>query len=276
VWAGYPSEKTLSTDGKNIPKNVFGNLMTHMSQGVETADFERPDSVVEVGIEKGSRPAKLPSDYTPSDQIVTELFVKGTEPTEVSEQFDQLDPVNNLSAEFDEERGVIEVSWDHPKDDDDINYRVRVSVDGSEMQDVTTLDETLIVFDEISPDTSYTFEVTAITDDNESEPAQTSIETPKEEDEEESDPLDDFLDEDEDEQEDNQGNPGNGNGNGNGNDGGNQDNEEGNQDEEENEEGEEDQNEEDEESDSDDNDNGDGEENEEEGSTLNDVINQED
>lgn len=214
VWTGYSKENaTLSQQDKDIPKAVFGNLMTHMSEGVETPDFEKPDSVVEAKVEKGSRPAKKPSDYTPDSEIVTELFVKGTEPSEVSEEFDQTDPVENLTAEFDEERGVIELSWDHSKADE-VSFRVNVSVDDSGMQEVATINETMIVFDEISPETSYTFEVIAFEgDENESEPVRTSIETPPEEEEDE-DFLDDIIGDDE-EDEDNDG-PGNGNGDGNG------------------------------------------------------------
>ena len=64
--------------------------MTEISKDIETPDFVKPDSVVEVAVEKGSNPPALPSDHTPKENIVTELFVKGTEPTSVSETFDKL------------------------------------------------------------------------------------------------------------------------------------------------------------------------------------------
>src|SRR5690625_6339174 len=74
--------------------------MREISKDVETADFEKPDSVVEVDIVKGSNPPAIPSGNTSSDNIVTELFVKGTEPTNVSEEVDELDSVSNLSATY--------------------------------------------------------------------------------------------------------------------------------------------------------------------------------
>lgn len=46
-----------------------------------------PAVVVEVTVEQETWPAKLPSEYTPADLKVTELFKKGSEPTEVSERF---------------------------------------------------------------------------------------------------------------------------------------------------------------------------------------------
>lgn len=61
-------------------------------------DFKRPSSVVSVTVEKGSNPAKLPSSSTPSDQLVTELWKKGTEPTEISTKYLAVGTPTNLSV----------------------------------------------------------------------------------------------------------------------------------------------------------------------------------
>jgi penicillin-binding protein 1A len=61
-------------------------------------DFKRPSSVVSVTVEKGSNPAKLPSSSTPSDQLITELWKKGTEPTEVSTKYLAVGTPGNLSV----------------------------------------------------------------------------------------------------------------------------------------------------------------------------------
>ncbi|RPF55799.1 PBP1A family penicillin-binding protein [Aquisalibacillus elongatus] len=199
TWTGYPSPAELSWENRQIPKQVFSNMILKMSEGVETSDFEMPSSVVEEEIEEGTWPAKLPSDYTPENEIITELFVDGTQPSEVSEEYDQLDPVTNLSAEYDEDNNVIDVSWSHPNQDEGIAYQIRVSVDGSDMQPVGTVEETQITFDQITPGSEYTFEVTAVDpddSDNQSEPAETSVETP----DEDSDFWDEFFGDDEEEQ----------------------------------------------------------------------------
>ena len=60
--------------------------------------FEKPDSVIWQTVEKNSDPLALPSENTPSDQKITELFKKGTEPTEVSSKYNQLDDVTGLSV----------------------------------------------------------------------------------------------------------------------------------------------------------------------------------
>ena len=71
-------------------------------------------------IEKETYPAMLPSEFTPEDMIITELFKEGTEPTEVSKRFDKLEDVSNLTAtDLD---GVVTLKWDtvpNPKINDE-------------------------------------------------------------------------------------------------------------------------------------------------------------
>src|SRR5699024_2436202 len=123
VWSGYPESNSRSVNDSHISINLYKHMMEKISEGVETPDFERPSSVVEVGVEKGTNPPALPSDFTPSDRIVKELFVKGTEPTKVSESFDQLDPVSNLNASYDEEANKIDLSWEYDSEQE-VEYKV--------------------------------------------------------------------------------------------------------------------------------------------------------
>src|SRR5690625_5283410 len=109
--------------------------MTELSKDVETADFKKPNSVVEVAIERGTNPPQLPSKYTPSENIITELFVKGHEPSETSERFDELDPVSNLKASFDNETETISVTWDY---DENAIFEVSASVNGGSMNTLST------------------------------------------------------------------------------------------------------------------------------------------
>lgn len=201
VWGGYPEEDPIPNIGKSVPTTIFTDLITHMSQGVETADFAKPDSVVEVPVEEGTRPAKLPSDFTPNDEIITELFVKGTEPTETSEKYDQLNPVENLKADFNEDNSTIELTWEHPslqqeedqEEQPEIAFNLRASVNDSDMQQIATVQETELMFDQIEPGATYTFEITAVdtnNEENQSEPTTVTIETP----DRESDFWDDFFD----------------------------------------------------------------------------------
>src|SRR5699024_9013952 len=126
-WAGYDdNSQTIDSLGKQVPQELFKQTMADISEGIDGEDFTKPDSVVEVEVEKGSNPAALPSEHTPSDNIVTELFVKGTEPSSVSEKYDELDPVQSLSASFNEEDEKIDVKWEYDQDEDiafEVSYK---------------------------------------------------------------------------------------------------------------------------------------------------------
>ena len=98
VWFGYVKRS------RNYVSNSYtGNhrsLFQAVASGVfkEGSDWVKPEGVVEVEVEYGTWPAKLPSEYTPGDLRVTELFKEGTEPTEVSDRYSKLDSVTNLKG----------------------------------------------------------------------------------------------------------------------------------------------------------------------------------
>jgi len=186
AWIGNMDEegnKTSIPDGyTHITQELFRNTMAEISQGVDTADFVKPDSVVEVAVEKGSNPPKLPSDHTPSSNIVTELFVKGTEPTTKSEKFEQLDPVSDLSASFDEESNTIQVKWNYDSDQD-VSFEVSSSVNDGNMQVLSTTEETSLEISEVEPGNTYEIQVVVVSNesDNRSEPRSTTVSTGEEE-----------------------------------------------------------------------------------------------
>lgn len=101
IWIGYNelnSKHYLNfyTDGNrrfSLLNQVGKACFKHDGQ-----DFTKPKSVVSVAVEKGSNPPKLPSPNTPSDQIITELFKRGTEPTEVSTKYLAVGTPTNLSV----------------------------------------------------------------------------------------------------------------------------------------------------------------------------------
>ncbi len=183
VWAGGYEDEDGDRDviptqaGKNIPKQLFKNIMTEISSGKETKDFERPSSVVEVAVEKGSNPAALASDYTPNENIVKELFVKGTEPSSVSEKFDKLDPVSNLQATYDDDDDEIEVTWSYD-DDNDVEFEVSADIDGKGMEKLSTTDDSDFTISNVEEGSTYTIQVVVVDQDNsslKSEPATTTV-----------------------------------------------------------------------------------------------------
>ncbi|MFD1849504.1 PBP1A family penicillin-binding protein [Oceanobacillus bengalensis] len=190
VWTGELEDNTrLPISDTNISKDLFRYTMTNISEGIETQDFTKPSSVVEVQVEKGSNPPSLPSNHTPSSQIVTELFVKGTEPTSVSEKFDELDPVSSLQANYNEEENSIQLSWEY-NTDEDVSFEVSSQLNDGEMHLLSTTDELSLDVSEVEPG-EYQFQVIVVSNEdneNRSEPATTNAtvaETEEEEDENE-------------------------------------------------------------------------------------------
>src|SRR5699024_7200256 len=143
-------------------------IMPEVSQSIDTADFKKPDADVEAKVEKGSNTPKLPSSYTPSENIVTELFVKGTEPSNVSEKFDQLDPVTNLKADYDEDDAKIHVSWDHKEKD--VTFEVSMSTDGGQMKELSTTEDTQLDISDIEGGSTYDIQVVAVDGSLKSDP----------------------------------------------------------------------------------------------------------
>ncbi len=188
IWAGgytdedgkqavIPTDVSKGVAGTQIPRILFKDLMTELSKDIETADFKQPSSVVEVAVEKGSNPAKLPSDYTPSGNIVTELFVKGTEPTNVSEKFDQLDPVSDLKATYNEDADEIEVTWSYDGAED-VEFEVSAQVNEGSMESLSTTEDRSLTISSIEEGATYTIQVVVVdksSDSLKSDPATTTV-----------------------------------------------------------------------------------------------------
>jgi hypothetical protein len=71
--------------------------------------FRVPSGIVRVEVEKYTVPLQLPSEYTPSDMRMVELFKEGMEPTEVSVRYQKLDAPTNGKATLNKKN--VELSW---------------------------------------------------------------------------------------------------------------------------------------------------------------------
>lgn len=145
VWVGYDKKyedgNYLSPSSQQLPRKIYRSLMSHVSQSVNNTDWKKPASVVEVAIEAGSNPAKLPGPNTPSSKIVKELFVKGTEPTAVSSSFgDELKAPSGLSATYDKEKDELAIKWnkyDSIRKKDTVSYSLTVAGRTVETKDLS-------------------------------------------------------------------------------------------------------------------------------------------
>jgi penicillin-binding protein 1A len=80
VWNGYDDSagnKGLPYTGAFVPVKIWNQFMTR-AVTQRPADWTKPTDVVPVQICRLT--GALPSDTCPKDQVVTDLFVKGTEP----------------------------------------------------------------------------------------------------------------------------------------------------------------------------------------------------
>ena len=109
VWYGY--DKNSSEYYNLLSSGQHERLFQAVGRGMFTSNdgFTKPGSVSEVAIEMECPTPMLPSEFTPSDLIKTELFVKGHEPTETSPRFARLPDTGSVKAS--ESKGVVTISW---------------------------------------------------------------------------------------------------------------------------------------------------------------------
>ncbi|MEG2028585.1 MAG: transglycosylase domain-containing protein [Bacilli bacterium] len=100
---------------------AHGRLFHDLGVGIffNKNNFPKPNNVIQVAVEKDSNPVKLPSEFTPKDMIINELFKSGTEPTEISNRYSKLDKVKNLTSKIDKNKIIL--SWDKVKNPDAID-----------------------------------------------------------------------------------------------------------------------------------------------------------
>ena len=147
AWGGYKNFKTPITTydrGRHVPQILFRTVMTDLVAGKKTPRFKQPSSVEEAVIVKGSNPAILASKSTPDALKSTELFVRGTVPTEMDEEvITELEAPSGLSAQYDAETNSVSLNWSYDNPDayllpEPVQFNVSVAVDGSEPQSMTT------------------------------------------------------------------------------------------------------------------------------------------
>lgn len=114
LWYGYEdanygyNTNIQAVNGRSSLFKAIGNAVFNKNG----QNFEVPDSVVKVAIEKGSsNPGALASNNTPADQITYEYYKKGTEPTETSSKYNKLDTPTGLKVTYSESKQQISITW---------------------------------------------------------------------------------------------------------------------------------------------------------------------
>jgi penicillin-binding protein 1A len=193
VWTGFKRQSDdlsnnyfpSGSNQRQAAQQIFKSIMQEISADIETEDFSMPNSVVRLAVERST--GLLPSDFTPQSEIIYELFVRGNEPTRVSEQFNKLDAPQDLLASYEEEANQIIVSWNYSEEHaDKVTFEIQVAIDGGNPQTLDRQKDMQYIFGDPEPGSSYVFTVTAISDEDSdlrSDPA--SVEVKIEEEEEE-------------------------------------------------------------------------------------------
>ncbi|WP_332630181.1 PBP1A family penicillin-binding protein [Halalkalibacter flavus] len=212
VWTGFSRQPEdisnnyfpSGANSRQAAQQIFKAIMQNISADIETEDFTMPNSVVRVGVERST--GLLPSDFTPQSEIIYELFVRGNEPTRVSEQFKRLDAPTNLMANYEESANQIIVTWDYPEEHaDNVTFEIQVAIDGGSAQTLERKKEMQYIFGDPQPGSSYVFRVIAISDEDSSlrsDPASVEVKIEEEEVEEEvEEEIEEEVEEEEEEEE---------------------------------------------------------------------------
>lgn len=191
IWSGYEkrSEAITTWDERYLPQRLYANIMGDLKGLVDNTTFKKPSSIVEATIEVGTVPLKLASEHTPAELRSTELFFKGTVPTEVSTEYKAPDVPAPIitSATYNDVGQTIDVSWTHaiqdlqPDEDGETpvyTYEVAVSIDGGEKTVVQNSSAMNAKISNILKGSTYNISVTAIDGSHRSTPATATVVVP--------------------------------------------------------------------------------------------------
>ncbi len=141
LWVGYDHIYPNAEENGWYLTSSLGskprrNIMNYLSKNIHKKNehFAVPDNVVNVQVEAETFPPQLCSAYTPNDNktyspdykntrmCLSEWFVKGTEPTEVSNRYDTLNDPTNASYTYN--NNTVTLTWNQIKTPDaiDTNY----------------------------------------------------------------------------------------------------------------------------------------------------------
>ncbi len=109
VWNGYDNVDSTYYNKGYWKEHLTTAVMKYIPK--DTVGWSMPSSVVAVTVEKETVPAALPSEYTPSDMKETGYFVRGTQPTEVSERYQKLNDIKNQKTT--KSGNSVTITWDY-------------------------------------------------------------------------------------------------------------------------------------------------------------------
>ncbi len=84
TWMGFDANDKPITGSSVVSARLWSQVMTRIHEDYENKDFTRPDNIIsrEVCAISGKIPTELCERDPRGSQVITELFIRGTEPTE--------------------------------------------------------------------------------------------------------------------------------------------------------------------------------------------------
>ncbi|WP_209122637.1 transglycosylase domain-containing protein [Alkalihalobacillus sp. BA299] len=184
VWTGYDRKgegNYLIGNDRRLAQQIFKVIMEEVSKQIETPDFNQPDSVVKVGIER--KTGLLPSPFTPKSEIVYEYFVKGTEPTKVSEEYQHIPTPTDLSVAYNKDSDQIMLTWDYPSDlKDAVTFNIMQSIDDGGFEPIMKTKDMQHIITSPTPGSTYRIQIIAVADESpevKSDPAEGEVSIPE-------------------------------------------------------------------------------------------------
>ncbi|HMG20469.1 MAG TPA: hypothetical protein VK607_04100, partial [Kofleriaceae bacterium] len=99
VWIGYDDNRSMGREtGGAAAVPVYVDIMKQMNQPAKA--FARPAHVVEATIDKQT--GLLAPDGAPRDTTLTEVFIEGTQPTEVAPMQGDVTQGNKTKGEYED------------------------------------------------------------------------------------------------------------------------------------------------------------------------------
>ncbi len=148
IWTGFDknNEGYITQRTQSYPWAVFKALMSRLNPS-GYVEPTRPSSIqsssieLESGTEDGE--VQSPSQFTPSQYIKNELFIKGYGPSGVSTRFQQLDTPQNFNGSYN--GSALSFSWNHVKGytlteseiNSKIGYAAKLATDATKINQIT-------------------------------------------------------------------------------------------------------------------------------------------
>ncbi|MFA6528280.1 MAG: transglycosylase domain-containing protein, partial [Candidatus Gracilibacteria bacterium] len=116
VWVGNSSGSGMSANASCYSTGgpIWKEFMTNALKDTPAKDFPRPAGIKEVAVSKAT--GKLPSEYTPSDAIKTEIFASFAVPTEIDDGY--------MKYIIDSDSGKIATQYTPEGSKKEVTYRI--------------------------------------------------------------------------------------------------------------------------------------------------------